>query len=377
MYMPILILTAATIIWHSKINVNNRLLYLLFYYAALLPFSCDIQTGLLSIMNIIIAICISSGLSKEKINEKCGLAFVIGLIICNIILFPSVITKFGFDLDYMITYRIPFMEGDITVGPNGWGQYLTLAVMIMLLVMYKKRNIQLFQAAIFASLFVFLFLTQSRAQLLSAAFVTFCAIMVIFTKNNQSNMTKIIISIGLLAAIAVLALKIRSGATRYSDIKDIVTLGKRVDIWDSGLSAFIDKMNPAQWLFGVGTGGTGVFIAMASNSGEEYINAHSMYLDSLIMSGLVGTILLLNYWFHTLIVLFRHRRESMAFVFPLWVLFLGLTTHFFANWPYLFAMTISEIAIGKYSVNSSKRKELYWRNTKQDIMNWESNQYEA
>ena len=148
-----------------------------------------------------------------------------------------------------------------------------------------------------------------------------------------------------------------SGSMLVNNRLGAIDLNGRDSIWELAFDTFADKMNVLQKLFGVGTGGTSVYLYnQASNMGYasgDHISAHNTYLDSLISSGIIGTIIVIAYWIRALIVFVTRGKKSIYLIFPLYILVSGVATHHFMSWEYGFVIAFTEI--GLYGVYHNDR----------------------
>ena len=353
-YIPFLAIVVSLLLRSKSIFIDKKLGLVFFYASICLVWSSDYVTGLLWVFNLFIGLLLGGLLHRYKMNVRCLLGFVYGVILCNIVLLPEVISKFPFSFTRYMTGGIPFYDGDVSVGPNGWGQVLVLAEIALMVVYnsgYEKKKFWVMTVIIC----YFCFLTQSRT---SIYFVAFLLVANYWLRSVKIVKSKIVIwkyifviAVAFAAVFIVIYLGEHYGAERITQSNNF---GHRTGIWLAAVDVYLNKMNLFQKMFGCGTGASGKTILKYWNYsyvvdidfsvGADHISVHSTYLSTLLNLGLIGFIMYMGYWISAIIKLFRSRLWPYL-MYALMVLVMGVTYHMFENSTYVITLSLTQYAL--------------------------------
>lgn len=351
MYSAIWLLMISFMIKTKHLIVSKWLLMVFAYYILTLALSPDHSTGMKWIINLMTGIIIAGVLNSYGTNKdfRFLIPFVIACLICSTLFLPSVVRHLPINLTYNYTVRIPYMEGDISVGPNGWATTLALAFMITVCTIIFKNLQTLFGVAILLIIGYFMYLTQSRTQTFSILIVLGLLIFTNIFNKRKRWYTRIASLLIIIISIVLFIWIVKDGLLGNSRLGEL-NLNGRNSIWQLSADAFFNRMNLFQKFFGVGTGGTSVYLFNVAGSdfayaSSDHISAHTIYLDSLISSGLIGTVLAIGYWVRACYILLFRGKKSVNFIFPLYVLISGIGAHVFLSWEYGFLIAFTEVGI--------------------------------
>lgn len=355
MYSAIWILLFSLLIKTRRLIISKGLSLMFAYYILLLPISPDYSSGLKWIINLLTGIVIAgffnSNVKDEESEVSLWFPMIIGTLLCSILFLPSVVRLLPVSLKYNYLIRIPYMEGDISIGPNGWATTLAFSFLLLLfLFSYKKIRTFAFIFLIMAILF-FMLLTQSRTQTYSVIAVSGIYIFInMFSRKHSINMN--VLSFFFLGASVFLLVWIIRDSVAGSERIENLDFNGRFPIWNLAREIYWNDMNVLRKMFGVGTGGTSVYLQNVGGAEfivtGEHISAHSIYIDSLISSGIIGSFIVIGYWLRAMWLLLKSQ-NSIYCIFPLYLLFSGIGTHAFMSWEYGFLIAFTEIGLYKYS----------------------------
>lgn len=370
MYSAIWILLFSFLVRTRRLIISTGLTMMFLYYILLFPISPDYSSGLKWIINLLTGIVIAgffnSNAGEDKNDASLWFPLVLGTLVCSILFLPSVVRFLPVSLKYNFLMRIPSMDGDISIGPNGWATTLAFSFLLLLfLFSYKKIRTLAFIFLIMAILF-FMLLTQSRTQTYSVIAVSGIYIFInMFSRKHSINMN--VLSFFFLGASVFLLVWIIRDSVAGSERIENLDFNGRDQIWNLAFDAFWHQMNILQKMFGIGTGGTSIFL-FNSGGGDfvvtgDHISAHSVYFDSLISSGVVGTFIVIGYWLRALVV-FLKSEDSIYCIFPLYLLISGIGAHAFMSWEYGFLIAFTEIGLYKCSQSlKSKSADVKYQGT--------------
>lgn len=334
--------------------ISKWMLALWTWYILFLPLSCDWDTGLKWIINLTFGILMSGMIVQVRWGLKKIMPYAFGTVICSCLLLPVVVNKLGFSENYMYTVRIPFMEGDISIGPNAWAQTISFAILITLIYIVEKKRKRVHLYILLAALFGFLYITQSRTQTYALVGVVALMLLRIISDRKQTLRNRLTAILLIIVAVLAVGRLVINGLFNAEQSRLLnIDFNGRNEIWNLIVYAFFNKMSVFQQLFGVGTGGASVFLAsvdtMTKFAGADHLSPHNLYFDALLSSGLIGMILSIGYWIRAVIILIFKQRKSLYFVFPLFILISGMGSHLFINWEFSLYVAITEVAIYEYN----------------------------
>jgi len=349
---------------YRELKIRKNLLVFLFYIVLLWPFSPNLSAGAIIIINIASSIILGNFFYKKSLTIFNFEPLILGTIICSILLLPDIVKLLPLSVGYVRLNRIPQIEGsDILVGPNGWAQMLGVATVLLLVEMYEVKRVKVRYVVMLLTLCFLIYLTGSRTIFYAILGMLVFFLISVFSTRNISVLNKLLIVLVFVVG-ANMVFNIELGSSRvfniYSD--NAAELGGRREIWDIALDVFTNKMNVLQELFGVGTGGAGVYIARAVASPDDHISPHSFYLDTLINFGIVGFIIHIGFWIHSLYIMWLKKRSSIYYFIPFFVLFIGITNHFFINIQYCIMLSVTNVILLEISTSvNNKKYSLYER----------------
>lgn len=360
MYISIWALMLLLFTKSKTVIVTKGLLFILAYYFVTFFYTCDYDTGMKWIINVVVGILIGGCLNHLEYEYEWWMPIIIGVLLCSVSMLPSVVQLLPVNLTYMYTIRIPFMEGDISIGPNGWAATISTAYLITLIIIpyYKKHKIFIY--AMLLALLGFCFITQSRSQFFTLIIISGLYILRTGADKKKTFFVNLLYKIIMVTVVLLFIwIMLTNFVVGSSSRLGSFDLNGRSEIWSEAINIFFFRMNPFQQLFGVGTGGTSVFLYNNIGSGfawaaSDHISAHSMYIDSLISSGVIGSVIAIGYWMHASYVLFFRAKKSTTFVAPLYILIAGFGGHLFIDWYYGIIIAITEMAMYKETMNTRK-----------------------
>lgn len=356
MYSTLAIIAATVLLKIKIIQMTYHLGWIFMYFAVILFFSPDLDSGIKWIVNILLGIILGNLLYYYHFELINSIPFILGAIVCGFFLQPAVIQKFPLNFTYIYNVRIPFMDGDVSIGPNTWAFTLSICFLLAALIFceYSKKIIRVFSAVCMMLIIWLLILTQSRTEIYA---LFMCLIMMIYKwtfpikgKSILGIMHVILLFTMIAALIIILFIPnvIFSGNSRITTFD----FNGRLTIWMTAIYVFL-TMNPIQWLIGVGTGGASVYIFQNAveiyrkleikfdSSGIDHISTHNIYFDALISSGIIGMSLVMIYWIKAFFLMLT-KKKCLLFVFPAFVLITGLAGSLFMSWDFCILIAIVE-----------------------------------
>ncbi|MGB3344638.1 MAG: O-antigen ligase family protein [Aequorivita sp.] len=298
-------------------------LYLLFVLGWFL--STDVKIALRSMertLTLVLIPLIVFSHKREDFNLKriyisLGLGLFVGMVICWIFIIESILTNATPWVQAGYFFKWIYTGWNALKPLGGHPSYFAVLLVIFILgvirmpefINLRKNKLKL--SFLLAPFFLFLIETSSRIGVICLI------IMIMVTIFKKLEIKKIFYLIGLVALLAVLAIKFDYLGSKFATIVDTkgnVTLD-RYPRWTAILSEFKDQGN---WILGVGSGDSQVLYDSVYRKGgftialENHYNAHNQYLEFLVTNGILGLLVFIT----VLIVFYKKtllRGEALSF----------------------------------------------------------------
>ncbi len=356
MYLTIFILCGISLVFCKTIMMTRPMMLMLLLYVAMLWISPDIDTGMKWIINVISGILLANLLNVLDFRPEDCLSYACGTVVCGMIMQPDIVRKLPLDVDISAAPRVPFMDGDISIGPNSWAVTATICLLLLLILFLCSNNVLYrFVALVFIiMLSLQIYETKSRTEVYAGLFCVALAVYRWFIRKNSNRLYQALVFLctmvfaGIICVLVLEPSYVFSGDTRLTELD----FNGRLEIWRTCFHTFC-SMNPIQYLFGCGTGGAGVYNYIKSaeyfvslqpvfvGSYTDHISPHNSFLDALISTGIFGFALVVFYYARTAVVMFR-KEDTAVFVIPLFLMIAGLGIHFFNSWDYCVIIAVTE-----------------------------------